>query len=356
MTSDLQRINDQMAEPDFWANQSSAQQVIARKQILERELTRWTTLDKRDQDLQTLLELVEAEEAEDELGEVTQELVSLEDELARIRTQMLLSEDKDINSAIVAFHPGAGGTESQDWAEMLMRMYVRWAERRGFRVNTVDLIQGDEAGIKSATLSISGDYAYGYLKGEAGVHRLVRISPYDSNKRRHTSFASVFVYPEIEEGVDVTIDDKDLRIDTFRASGAGGQHINKTSSAIRITHIPTNIVVQCQNERSQHKNKSAAMKVLHARLYAREQEKQDQEMQACGGEKKDIAWGHQLRSYVYQPYQLVKDHRTNHEVGNIEAVLNGNLDPFIEAYLAKRAAQGSASSPASRVGRLDTPT
>ncbi|HIO20823.1 MAG TPA: PCRF domain-containing protein, partial [Nitrospirales bacterium] len=195
-------------------------------------------------------------------------------------------------------------------------------------------------------------YAYGYLKGEAGVHRLVRISPYDSNKRRHTSFASVFVYPEIEEGVDVTIDDKDLRIDTFRASGAGGQHINKTSSAIRITHIPTNIVVQCQNERSQHKNKSAAMKVLHARLYAREQEKQDQEMQAFVGEKKDIAWGHQLRSYVYQPYQLVKDHRTNHEVGNIEAVLNGNLDPFIEAYLAKRAAQGSAS----HVGRVDTPT
>ncbi len=342
MTSDLQRINEQMAEPDFWVDQSSAQQVIARKQVLERELTRWTTLDRRDQDLQTFLELIEAEGTEgndDELGEITQELVSLEDELTRVRTQMLLSGDKDINNAIVSFHPGAGGTESQDWAEMLMRMYLRWAERRGFRVNTVDLIQGDEAGIKSATVSITGDYAYGYLKGEAGVHRLVRISPYDSNKRRHTSFASVFVYPEIEEGVDVAIDDKDLRIDTYRASGAGGQHVNKTSSAIRITHIPTGTVVQCQNERSQHKNKSAAMKVLHARLYALEQEKKDQEMQAFVGEKKDIAWGHQLRSYVFQPYQLVKDHRTNYEVGNIETVLNGNLDPFIEAYLAKRAAR-----------------
>ncbi len=349
MTSDLQRINDQMAEPSFWADQSSAQQVISRKQVLERELTRWTTLDRRDQDLHAFLELIETENAEDDLGEITQELVGLEEELTRIRTQMLLSEDKDINHAIVSFHPGAGGTESQDWAEMLMRMYSRWAERRGFRVNTVDLIQGDEAGIKSATMSINGDYAYGYLKGEAGVHRLVRISPYDSNKRRHTSFASVFVYPEIEEGVDVTIDEKDLRIDTFRASGAGGQHINKTSSAIRITHIPTHLVVQCQNERSQHKNKSAAMKVLHARLYAVEQEKKNQEMQAFVGEKKDIAWGHQLRSYVYQPYQLVKDHRTNHESGNIEAVLNGNLDPFIEAYLAKRAAQG----PASRMGHVD---
>ena len=338
MASDLQRINEQMAEPDFWADQSSAQQIIARKQVLERELTRWTTLDNRDQDLQTLLELIASEGAEEELGELTHELECLENELTRVRTHMLLSEDKDINNAIVSFHPGAGGTESQDWAEMLMRMYVRWADRRGFRVNTIDLIHGEEAGIKSATISMTGDYVYGYLKGEAGVHRLVRISPYDSNKRRHTSFASVFVYPEIEEGVDVTIDDKDLRIDTFRASGAGGQHINKTSSAIRITHIPTGIVVQCQNERSQHKNKSAAMKVLHARLYALEQEKKDQAMQAFIGEKKDIAWGHQLRSYVYQPYQLVKDHRTNHEVGNIEAVLNGNLDPFIEAYLAQRAA------------------
>lgn len=339
MTTDLDRINEQMAEPNFWADQSSAQQIIGRKQTLERELTRWTTLTNRGQDLQTLLELVESEGAEDELVELTEELVSLEGELSRVRTQMLLSEPKDINSAIVSFHPGAGGTESQDWAEMLMRMYIRWAERRNFKVNTVDLIQGDEAGIKSATVSIVGDYVYGYLRGEAGVHRLVRISPYDSNKRRHTSFASVFVYPEIEEGVDITIDDKDLRIDTFRASGAGGQHINKTSSAIRITHIPTGTVVQCQNERSQHKNKSAAMKVLHARLYTREQERQDQEMQAFVGDKKDIAWGNQLRSYVYQPYQLVKDHRTNHEIGNIEAVLNGNLDPFIETYLTQRASR-----------------
>ena len=339
MTSDLQRINAQMAEPDFWTDQASAQQVIARKQGLERELTRWTTLNRRDQDLQTLLELVAAEGAEEELDDLTQELTSLEEEVARVRTQMLLSEEKDINHAIVSFHPGAGGTESQDWAEMLMRMYLRWADRRGFDVTIIDLIQGEEAGIKSATVSINGDYAYGYLKGEAGVHRLVRISPYDSNKRRHTSFSSVFVYPDIEEGVDITIDDNDLRIDTFRASGAGGQHINKTSSAIRITHLPTGIVVQCQNERSQHKNKSAAMKVLHAKLYALEQDKKDQEMQAFIGAKTDIAWGHQLRSYVYQPYQLVKDHRTNYEVGNIEAVLNGNLDPFIEAYLTQRAAR-----------------
>jgi peptide chain release factor 2 len=245
----------------------------------------------------------------------------------------MLSGENDFNNAIVSIHAGAGGTEAQDWSEMLLRMYLRWAERRGFKSAIVDILQGEEAGVKSATFTVNGDYAFGYLKAEVGIHRLVRISPFDANARRHTSFASVFVYPDIEDDVVIEIDDKDLRVDTFRASGAGGQHVNKTESAIRITHLPTGIVVQCQNERSQHMNRAMAMKLLKARLYEKEMEEREKERDKLYASKKQIAWGSQIRSYILQPYQLVKDHRTGKEVGNVDAVLNGDLDGFIEAYL-----------------------
>ncbi len=233
----------------------------------------------------------------------------------------------------MSIHAGAGGTEAQDWAQMLLRMYLRWTERRGFKANIVDLLQGEEAGIKSATFTVTGDYAFGYIKAEVGIHRLVRISPFDAGARRHTSFASVFVYPDIEDDVVIEIDEKDLRVDTFRSSGAGGQHVNKTDSAVRITHMPSGIVVQCQNERSQHMNRAMAMKLLKARLYEKEIEEREKEMDKIHASKKQIAWGSQIRSYILQPYQLVKDHRTGKEVGNVNAVLDGDLDGFIEAYL-----------------------
>jgi peptide chain release factor 2 len=245
----------------------------------------------------------------------------------------MLSGDHDVNNAIVSINAGAGGTEAQDWAEMLLRMYLRWCERKGFKAEITDYQPGDEAGAKGVTFTVTGDYAYGYLKAEKGIHRLVRISPFDSNARRHTSFCSVFVFPELDDDVDVEILDKDLKVDTYRASGAGGQHINKTDSAIRITHLPTGVVVSCQNERSQHKNRATAMKQLKARLYELEMEKKESEAEALGGEKKEIAWGSQIRSYVLHPYRMVKDHRTGYEVGNADGVLDGDLDDFIEAYL-----------------------
>jgi peptide chain release factor 2 len=252
----------------------------------------------------------------------------------------LLSGALDRNNAIIAIHPGAGGTESQDWAQMLMRMYLKWAEKRGLEAQVVDLQPGDEAGIKSATITVNGPYAYGYLKAEAGVHRLVRISPFDANKRRHTSFSAVFVYPEVEEDTKIEINDDDIRIDTYRASGAGGQHVNKTSSAIRITHLPTGIVVTCQNERSQHKNKAMAMKILKAKLFDLNIREQEKKMEGIVGDKRDIAWGSQIRSYVLQPYRMVKDHRNNLEVGNVDAVLDGGIDIFIDAYLRRKVTIG----------------
>lgn len=274
-------------------------------------------------------------------AEAVEKLIS---DLDDIELKSTLGSEGDRNNAILTINPGAGGTESQDWAQILFRMYTRWAEKSGYKVEIIEYLPGEEAGLKSATLMISGEYAYGYLKGEAGVHRLVRISPFDANKRRHTSFAAILVYPEISEDIEVDIDEDDLRIDTFRASGAGGQHVNKTDSAVRITHLPTNIVVSCQNERSQQKNRATAMKILKARIYAIKKKEQDERLDEIIGEKKEIAWGSQIRSYTLQPYQLIKDHRTDYETGNVNAVLDGGLDQFITSYLLFRKEKKQASA------------
>ncbi len=296
-------------------------------------LTLWNRLEKEVEDCHVLIELAREGADEEIETELEQSTGRVEQEVAELEFKKMLSGENDFNNAIVSIHAGAGGTEAQDWADMLLRMYLRWSEKRGFKADIFDMLQGEEAGIKSATFTVNGDYAFGYLKAEVGIHRLVRISPYDANARRHTSFASVFVYPDIEDDVVIEIDDKDLRIDTFRSSGAGGQHVNKTESAIRITHLPSGIVVQCQNERSQHMNRAMAMKLLKARLYEKELEEREKEMDKIHSTKKKIAWGSQIRSYIMQPYQLVKDHRTGKEVGNVDAVLDGDLDGFIEAYL-----------------------
>jgi peptide chain release factor 2 len=274
----------------------------------------------------------------------------VERSLADLELRQLLGGEHDAGNAIVEIHPGAGGLEAQDWAEMLLRMYLRWCERRGYRKELIEYQPGEGAGLKSATFTVEGAYAYGYLKAEAGVHRLVRVSPFDANARRHTSFASVLIFPDIEQDIEIEIRDEDLRVDTYRSSGAGGQHVNKTDSAVRLTHLPTGIVVACQNERSQHKNKSMAMKVLKARLYELERQKQEEKMAALTKGKTDIGFGHQIRSYVLHPYRMVKDHRTNTEIGNADAVLDGDLDVFIDAYLRQqvsRAAAPAAAAPAS---------
>ncbi len=298
----------------------------------------WQKLNSEVEDIQGYYELAKEEKEEGILKELFTRAARAEGEIQSAEFKRMLGGENDINNAIVSIHAGAGGTEAQDWAEMLLRMYLRWTERKGFRTEIIDYLAGEEAGIKSTTFTVTGEYAYGYLKAESGIHRLVRISPFDANKRRHTSFASIFVFPEIGEDIAVEINEEDLRIDTFRSSGAGGQHVNKTESAIRITHLPTGIVVQCQNERSQHKNRGMAMKVLRARLYELKRKEQEEKMEKLYPEKKDIAWGSQIRSYTLQPYRLVKDHRTNFEVGNVEAVLDGDLDPFIEAYLLQKVA------------------
>jgi peptide chain release factor 2 len=293
-------------------------------------------LSRKAGDLAVLMELAEEEQDEKALAETLSECKKLEKEVGDLRLRSLLDDEHDKAGAIVSIHPGAGGTESQDWAQMLMRMYTRWIESRGFKYSVLDYQAGEEAGIKDATLEVDGEYAYGYLKCESGVHRLVRISPFDAAQRRHTSFASVFVFPQVDETPEVEIRESEIRVDTFRASGAGGQHVNKTDSAVRITHIPTGIVVQCQSERSQHRNRDNAMKVLRARLYMHYEEERKRKFDKLHGDKKEIAWGSQIRSYVFQPYTLVKDHRTDLEISDVGKVLDGEIDDFINACLTSR--------------------
>lgn len=329
----FETIQKELLNNSIWEIPSKAQELLKEKSSIEDTIGLFTSIEKKIEDINILLELSEEEEGEVFLEDASSAIERLKSEIEEIELKSILTQPEDKNNAIMTIHPGAGGTESQDWAQILMRMYVRWAERKGFKVEIIDILPGEEAGIKSATLTISGKYAYGYLKGEAGVHRLVRISPFDANKRRHTSFAAVLVYPEISEDIEIEVKEDDLKIDTFRASGAGGQHVNKTSSAVRLTHIPTGIVVSCQNERSQHKNKAMALKILKARLYAIKKKEQEEKMEELIGVKKDIAWGNQIRSYTLQPYQLIKDHRTGFEMGNVDSVLDGNLDNFVKEYL-----------------------
>ena len=305
---------------------------MRRHRRVQDEVVLWDELDGQADDVVGLLELLDPDDT-DLQQEVASEVGALETRLASLEFQLLLGDEYDEHDAFLTVQSGAGGTESQDWAEMLLRMYLRWGDRRGYKTEIMEYQPGEEAGLKRVTFTIAGEYAYGYLKCEAGIHRLVRISPFDANSRRHTSFASVFVYPEIDDAIDVEVNESDLRIDTYRASGAGGQHVNKTDSAVRITHLPTNIVVACQNERSQHKNKAMAMRILRSRLYELEVEKQREMMDSYAKAKKDIAWGSQIRSYVLHPYRMVKDHRTNVEIGNADAVLDGDIDRFIQSCL-----------------------
>jgi len=330
-----------MSQQGFWDAPGTARKTVERMKFLKRSIDLWTGLDDQRQDLQELIQLA-GDETDDEtiVKGIAEELETLEKGVSELEMQVTLGGPDDRKDAIVAIHSGAGGTEAQDWAQMLMRMYLRWAERQGYAARVLDLQPGEEAGIKSATLEVQGEYANGYLKTENGVHRLVRISPFDANKRRHTSFASVFVYPEVDESIEVEIDPNDLRIDTFRASGAGGQHVNKTDSAVRVTHEPTGIVVQCQAERSQHRNRENALKVLRARLYQHYLEEQRSKLEKMEEEKKKIEWGSQIRSYVLHPYTMVKDHRTSEETGNAQAVLDGELDNFIQAFLTADLASG----------------
>ena len=315
----------------MWENNSESTTLMKKISFLEKDITLRKNLVQKAEDVEVLFEFLNENQVEEE--EVKKELKIFSNLLKEFELKLILNGDNDINDAIITIHPGAGGTESQDWAEMLYRMYSMWAESKGFKFNVIDFQNGDEAGLKDCTVEISGDYAYGLLQAEIGIHRLVRISPFDSNSRRHTSFASVSVSPAVDEDIDIEINQKDLRIDTFRSSGAGGQHVNKTDSAIRITHIPSGIVTQCQTQRSQHKNKEQALKVLKSKLFQLEVEKQLLNKKELEGEKKDIGWGSQIRSYVFHPYNMIKDHRTKHEVGNIKSVMDGNIDDFIYSYL-----------------------
>ncbi len=328
-----------MLMPDFWNDQQGAQTIINEANGIKAIVNEYNDLLSTQENLEMTLELLKEEPDADLQEELGSELEQFQAKMADFELQMLLSEPYDKNNAILELHPGAGGTESQDWGSMLLRMYTRWAEKRGFKVETLDYLPGDEAGIKSVTLKISGHNAYGYLKAEKGVHRLVRISPFDSSGRRHTSFVSCDIMPEFNDEIEIDVRTEDLKIDTYRATGAGGQHINTTDSAVRITHMPTGVVVQCQSERSQIKNRESAMKMLKAKLYQLEIEKQEQQLAEIRGEQKEIGWGSQIRSYVFHPYSMVKDHRTNEETGNTGAVMDGDLDAFINAYLRSRIAQ-----------------
>jgi peptide chain release factor 2 len=331
---ELTRLEARAAAPDFWKDQAEAQKVLQRRRRLEQDRELASSLKKRIDDLGVLVEWSAAGENVD--AEFAQGVETLDQDVQAGEIKKMLGGEHDRRDAIVTIHPGAGGTESQDWAEMLLRMYMRWTERRGFKRDLIDYQPGEEAGVKSATFTVAGEYAYGLLSAEVGVHRLVRISPFDSAARRHTSFASVYVWPELPEDVEIEIDEKDIRIDTFRSSGAGGQHVNVTDSAIRITHFPSGIVVSCQNERSQHRNKDSAMKVLKARLYDLKMKEQQAKLDQIGGAKSAIAFGSQIRSYVLHPYQMVKDHRTKEQVGDVNRVLDGDIDFFIKSYLMRK--------------------
>jgi peptide chain release factor 2 len=322
-----------MSKSEFWQDSERAKSIMRQTSGNKAVVDAWDSLKQQLDDAEALFDLYDETPDEDVEKELAQSLKALESRMASMEFESLMRGEDDEKNAILAIHPGAGGIDAQDWAQMLMRMYGRWAERKGFKVDVMDLQSGDEAGIKSATLEITGRYAFGYLKAENGVHRLVRISPFDASHRRHTSFGSVFVYAEIDEDVEIEINESDLRVDTYKASGAGGQHVNKTESAVRIIHVPTGIKVECQSERSQHRNRDNAMKILRAKLHAHRLEEERKKMEKIEKSKKDIAWGSQIRSYVLQPYTLVKDHRTGVETGNVEAVLDGDIDDFIEAFL-----------------------
>ncbi|MBM7853670.1 peptide chain release factor 2 [Desulfohalotomaculum tongense] len=330
-------MEQQMLAPGFWDDQNRAQKINQKLSHLKDRVKAFNRLQQEVEDLAVLVQLSEEEKDEEAFKEARRNYTHLAGRVENMELEVLLCGKYDRGSAIVTLHAGAGGTEAQDWVEMLLRMYTRWAENNGYRVSVLDMLPGDEAGVKSVTLEISGPNAFGYLRVEKGVHRLVRISPFDTAGRRHTSFASVDVMPEAEENVEVEIKDEDLKIDTFRAGGAGGQHVNKTDSAVRITHLPTGIVVSCQSERSQITNRSAAMKMLKAKLLDLELQKREQELAALRGEQQEIAWGSQIRSYIFHPYKLVKDHRTGVEIGNVEQVMDGYIDPFIRAYLREMA-------------------
>ncbi|MDQ0857264.1 peptide chain release factor 2 [Bacillus sp. V2I10] len=325
-----------MSHPNFWDNQNEAQTVINESNSLKEAVNQFNEMNEMHENLEMTHELLKEEFDAELHAELEGEVVELTTAMNEFELQLLLSEPHDKNNAILELHPGAGGTESQDWGSMLLRMYTRWGEKKGFKVETLDYLPGDEAGIKSVTLLFKGHNAYGYLKAEKGVHRLVRISPFDASGRRHTSFVSCEVMPEFNDEIDIDIRTEDLKIDTYRASGAGGQHINTTDSAVRITHIPTNTVVTCQTERSQIKNRERAMKMLQAKLYQLKLDEQQAELDEIRGEQKEIGWGSQIRSYVFHPYSLVKDHRTSTESGNVQGVMDGDLDPFIDAYLRSK--------------------
>ena len=325
-----------MAKPDFWEGGEAAQVLKERTSLLE-NLSPWEEEKKSLDEMEIFVQLVEEQEDEKEAQELSERLEKTRDAIEQIEFRRMLGGEHDPSNTIVSINAGAGGTEAQDWVEMLLRMYLRWAEKKGFETKIIDILTGEEAGLKNVTFMVNGRYAYGYLKAESGIHRLVRISPFDAGARRHTSFASVFVIPEVSDDIVIAIDEKDLRVDTFRSSGSGGQHVNKTDSAVRITHLPTGIVVQCQNERSQHKNKATAMKILRARLYEREMKEKEEKLQELHNSKKEIAWGSQIRSYIMHPYKMVKDHRTNKVIHQVDRVMDGDIDEFIKAYLLNAA-------------------
>jgi len=329
----LAEIEKIIAQDSFWDNPEDSKPILKERTSISNKIDNFKELWNDLEETQILLDLAVEESDEEALNEVIQQTAALDKKINQLSLDLMLDGKDDARNAIVSINAGAGGTEAQDWAEMLFRMYSRWVERKGYKTELIDFQPGDEAGIKSVTFTASGENAFGYLKSETGVHRLVRISPFNASGKRHTSFASVFVYPELDSEITVEIDDKDIRVDVYRASGAGGQHVNKTSSAVRLTHLPSGVVVQCQQEKSQHRNKDMAMKVLKSRLYQREQQKQDEKMQELHDSKEDIAWGSQIRSYVLHPYQMVKDHRIKLDVGNVNAVLDGDIDQFIEGVL-----------------------